>query len=160
MVVSIAPVKTFNKKAGGEGRLQTVIIRDASDKLRCTLWSEAIDAFASVLQERKTYTFSGGQLKQADQRWNPGATVECSFGEYAQIQEVADDPSVPTMTYNFVPLNQVTGAVPVDSRVDVAGVVRHMEEKLSVGAIILLKEVKVGEFNSKRSLSTQAGSFV
>jgi len=33
-------------------------------------------------------------------------------------------------------------------------------DKLRIGAIILLKEVKVGEFNSKRSLSTQAGSFV
>jgi replication factor A1 len=149
-VVSKSGIRTFNG-ARGEGRVMSVTIDDGTGRLRCSLFSEAIEKFEAMLQERRTYVFAKGKLKNADPKWSQGAKFEVTFDQYADITP-CDDPAggpPPLAPYNFVPMRDVLERTPVGSNVDLAAVMRRVDAEKQftskAGKPLRKREVTLGD---------------
>jgi replication factor A1 len=127
-VSSLGSVRTFqNRSSGGEGRLLNLEVMDKTGHLRCTVWGDAIERFGRVLAEGRNYEFVNGKVKQAQQKFNPGAQYELSFDEHSEIAEV-DEGAVPPVQYVFTRIDALQEAA-VGSEVDVVGVVRMIGDE-------------------------------
>ncbi|CAD7947722.1 unnamed protein product [Amoebophrya sp. A25] len=85
-------VRTFNNKNGGEGQLMNLELVDRGrDTIRCVMFSELVAKFGDLVQEHKVYTFQGGQVKNANKRYNPNAEYEIQFNNQTQITAVPED---------------------------------------------------------------------
>jgi replication factor A1 len=127
-------IRTFKYKNGreGEGQLFSVELIDrAGGETRGTFFGAAVDKFFELLQERRTYTFSGGRVKTADRRWVRNAECEITFEENSVITPVEDDGAVPQMVFDFKLLSNIA-EVPKGASVDIAAIVIEAESAQEV----------------------------
>jgi replication factor A1 len=118
-------------KAGEEGHLFSIDLVDTEGKeTRGTFFGESVDNFYELLQDGRTYMFSGGMVKKADQRFCH-CELEITFDKGTVIQSVDDDGRCPQMVLKLRPLSDVE-ALPIDSLIDVMAVVSETERPMDV----------------------------
>eukprot|EP00917_Polyrhabdina_sp_WS-2016_P010652 GHVP01023471.1.p1 GENE.GHVP01023471.1~~GHVP01023471.1.p1 ORF type:complete len:580 (+),score=100.40 GHVP01023471.1:45-1784(+) len=110
--------------ARGEGQLfSTVLVDKDGGEIKATFFQKASEKFFPLLDEGKVYTFSKGQIKSSNRKFNTiNHTSELTFGEDAIIEPVDDDPQIPGRQYCFVPIQQINSKEKGEM-VDILGVV-------------------------------------
>merc|ERR1719486_1450990 len=83
-----------------------------------------------MIQERRTYTFSGGKVKTADKRYTQ-VDVEITFDEQSIIEPAEDDGVVPQMVFDYKKLTEVA-ELPKGTTVDIAAIVVEAEHPQEV----------------------------
>ncbi|CDR93843.1 replication factor-a protein 1 (rpa1) family protein, putative [Babesia bigemina] len=123
-------IRKFNNQ-WGEGQLFSVDLCDADGEIRATFFGEAVTKWYYFLEEGQVYSFSGGQLKPANKKFNNlSHSCEISMDENAQIQLDQNDISIPVLRCTFTPINQID-SVEIGAIIDVIGIiVRAREIKL------------------------------
>ncbi|KAF4744019.1 60S acidic ribosomal protein P1, partial [Perkinsus olseni] len=123
-VSSKSDVRTFNN-ARGEGQLFSIeLVDDQSAEIRATFFNSAVTKFFPAIQQGKVYTFSKGQVKQANARFNPGAAYELTFNDDAIIEESTDSADIPRILYKISKIATIQDRNP-DEFVDLCGIVTH-----------------------------------
>ncbi|KAF4675444.1 60S acidic ribosomal protein P1 [Perkinsus chesapeaki] len=85
---------------------------------------QAVTKFFPMIQQGRVYTFSKGQVKQANARFNPGATYELTFNDDAIIEESTDSVEIPRIVYKISKIATIQDRNP-DEFVDLCGIVTH-----------------------------------
>ena len=126
-VATKSEMRTF-RNAKGEGQLMTVDLVDSEQsEMRATFFGSAAQKFFPILTVGKVFTFSRGSVKPANPKFNPRAQYELMFDEHSEINEVADDGSIPSMKLAIVPIASIATAT-VGSNLDIAGIVTNVGE--------------------------------
>jgi replication factor A1 len=108
---------------------------DASGPIRATVFQEGVDKYYDMLVEGNVYTFSKGQVKNANKKFSSvNCPYELSFDKDTEILQVRmNDPSTqafPQKVFNFVPLVTIR-TKEVGSTLDILGVVTGIAEASS-----------------------------
>lgn len=96
------PVRNFKfRTKDGEGSMFSVDLVDSKgNETRAAFFGQAVSLYYEMLEERKTFSFSGGRVKAGDKRYSQFAQ-EITFDEHATILPIADDGGCPQVVYNF-----------------------------------------------------------
>jgi replication factor A1 len=138
-------IRTWNN-AKGEGKLFSMTLRDdQGGEIRCTMFKEGVDKYYDMLEDGKTYTFSRGQLKPANQRYNTCQNdYEMTLSGDTEIQYCSETIKV-KLSYTFVDIKNLQDT-PVQSNVDICGVVKQVGEISSIAT-------KRGDTVDKRNIT-------
>lgn len=119
-------MKTWNN-ARGTGQLFGFDLLDNSGaQIRATLFNEAASKYFDMIQEKKVYKFSKGQVKIANRRFNHLPNdYEIAFGNETTIQEVAEDDSIQQIKFVFVPIDNLKNIQP-NKHIDLLGNVHNV----------------------------------
>lgn len=123
-VTSEPKIREFTAQGGRGGKVFSVDLLDKEgDQIRASFFNDAVTKFASLMEKGKVFTFSKGNIKVADKRFNNlSHPYEITFFSDAMISPAADDVSIQMVKYSFVPLKVLaTRALPFTC--DVLGVV-------------------------------------
>jgi len=142
-IVSKSDVRTFNG-ARGPGKLFKIDISDRSGEISATFWGQSVDDHFDRLEMNKVYYFSGGTVKAGNPRFDKGVNV-ITFDANTQIEEAAEDSSIPGLTFNFTSIAEIQ-SLPANTIVDVQGI---LSEALPKTTITMKSD---GRLRSKRSL--------
>jgi len=112
-VTSDVKVREFTQGRGGKVFSVDLLDRDG-DQIRASFFNDAAAKFANILEQGKVFTFSKGNIKVADKRFNNlPHPYEITFFSDAVITPAADDVSIQKQKYSFVPLKVLaTRALP------------------------------------------------
>ena len=114
----------------GEGTLFSIDLLDnQGSEIRATFFKEACEKFYPLIEELKTYTFSGGKLKVVtnNQYSSFKSTYEITFDATSDIRPALDDDSIKKATFKFIKIAQIAPLDP-GSVCDVIGIVRQAGE--------------------------------
>jgi len=130
-VTSKGQMKTWNKPSGS-GKLFALDLMDDSGEIRVTAFNQKADEFFEEATVGKVYYISNCSVKAANKQFcQLKNDYELTFKENGTMDLVEDDTSdVPTMTYNFVKISDLTAAQ-IGSAVDVIGVCKSHNELIS-----------------------------
>lgn len=137
--------------AKGEGTLCNIELLDAhGGEIRGTFFKDAVDKWYSALEVGKVYTFSGGQLKVADRKYNTlKSDYEITFNIHSEIKPVlGEESSIKARQYHFVKLHELASAA-VNSNVDVlvavkaAGDISEIVSQKMGGKVMKKRELTV-----------------
>lgn len=64
-VIKKFPVKTWQKEANSGKLMNIEIVDSEGTAINCTLFNDAVDKFADVLEEQRIYVFSKGSIKMS-----------------------------------------------------------------------------------------------
>ncbi len=133
--------------ARGDGVLFSFDLVDDSAEIRATAFKEVAERLHPAIEVGKTYLISCGQLKVANKKWSTlNNNYEISLGYETQVQLCADEPEAAIKVhYRFVTIGDVA-ARPVNSTVDVIGIVHGVQPVTSLTS-------KAGKELTKRVLS-------
>jgi replication factor A1 len=114
--------------AKGEGQLFNIELLDATGgEIRGTFFKENCEKWYPILEQGKVYTFSGGQLKVADRKYNNlKSDYEISFNTHTEINPTVggdEDDAIKLVQYHFVNIAAL-GDAALNATVDVLVVVR------------------------------------
>mmetsp|Transcript_83369 Transcript_83369/g.97458 ORF Transcript_83369/g.97458 Transcript_83369/m.97458 type:complete len:474 (+) Transcript_83369:29-1450(+) len=128
-VTEKSDIRTWNKPTS-QGKLFSFTLVDQTAAIRATMFQDAVDMFFPMLQTGQIFYFSGGQIKAANKKFsNVNNDYELSFDKAAQIIPArtgdSDAFSIPTLRYNFVPI-QILKQREAGSMVDVLAAVLHI----------------------------------
>ncbi|GBG31935.1 Replication protein A 70 kDa DNA-binding subunit [Hondaea fermentalgiana] len=128
-VVSKSDIRKWDKGPSNQGQLFSLEIMDSEGTdIRATFFREAVTKFYDMLEQNKVFTFSNGRVKLANKDFNTTRNdYELTFGDDAQIQEVADDASIAQVNLESTPIAKIAD-MPANSTVDVLGVVLDVGE--------------------------------
>ena len=117
-VTSKSELRTF-RNARGEGQLMSLDLVDAAGgEIRGTFFGAAASKYHALLTIGKVFRFSKGSVKPANPKFNPKAQYELTFDEHSEIQEVADEGTIPSLKLDLVPIKQI-GDFPLGDAVDI-----------------------------------------
>ncbi|EER00144.1 replication factor a 1, rfa1, putative [Perkinsus marinus ATCC 50983] len=123
-VSSKSDVRTF-VNARGEGQLFSIeLVDDQNGEIRATFFNSAVTKFYPAIQQGRVYTFSKGQVKQANARFNPGAAYELTFNDDAIIEEANDSADIPRILYKISKIATIQDRN-ADEFVDLCGIITH-----------------------------------
>eukprot|EP00571_Detonula_confervacea_P014379 CAMPEP_0172303124 /NCGR_PEP_ID=MMETSP1058-20130122/4695_1 /TAXON_ID=83371 /ORGANISM="Detonula confervacea, Strain CCMP 353" /LENGTH=635 /DNA_ID=CAMNT_0013013833 /DNA_START=117 /DNA_END=2024 /DNA_ORIENTATION=+ len=128
-VTTKSDIRTWSN-AKGEGSLFSVEILDSSGTdVKCTFFKEAVDKWNPILEEGRTYTFSGGRLKVANMQYNNcKSQFEITFDQNSEIHlDEGSGGSEIRESYDFIKIAQLESTDP-DGYVDILAVVKHVAE--------------------------------
>lgn len=147
-VVSKSDIRRFSSSKTKEGKVFSFEICDADgSEIRATCFTKAVDKFYDVLREGEVYSFSRGDVKEANTRFNTtGHEFEIIFNEDADIQSLPQDDRIPKKTYNFVPISEIRGYSKGQS-LDLLGVL------LRAGPVTTITVKSTGVDTQKRDLT-------
>lgn len=119
-----APLRTFNKSGGAQGRVFHVNVLDAEGgEIRACFFNEAADKFFDKVERGKCYTMSKGAVRIANRQYNPcNHRYEIVFDKVAEVDEAPDDGQIEAVKFHFVDLRTVQDR-PTPCTVDICGVV-------------------------------------
>ncbi|KAH8739752.1 Rf-A (OB fold protein) [Cryptosporidium ryanae] len=108
-VVSKSDVRKFSSSKTKEGKVFSFEICDVDgSEIRATCFTKAVDKFYDFLREGEVYSFSKGDVKEANTRFNTtGHEFEIVFNEDAEIQSMPQDERIPRKAYNFVKISDI-----------------------------------------------------
>ncbi|EEA06802.1 replication factor-A protein 1, putative [Cryptosporidium muris RN66] len=108
-VISKSDVRTFSSSKSKEGKVFSFEICDAEgSQIRATCFTKAVDKFYEFLKEGEIYSFSKGDVKEANAKFNKtGHGFEIIFNEDADIQSMPEDSRIPKKAYNFVSIADI-----------------------------------------------------
>ncbi|OII75023.1 uncharacterized protein cubi_03133 [Cryptosporidium ubiquitum] len=147
-VVSKSDVRKFSSSKTKEGKVFSFEICDADgSEIRATCFTKAVDKFYDMLKEGEVYSFSRGDVKEANTRFNTtGHEFEIIFNEDAEIQSLPQDDRIPKKTFNFVPISEIRGYSKGQS-LDILGIL------LRAGPITTITVKSTGADTQKRELT-------
>ncbi|KAL3127259.1 Rf-A (OB fold protein) [Cryptosporidium hominis] len=147
-VVSKSDIRKFSSSKTKEGKVFSFEICDADgSEIRATCFTKAVDKFYDVLKEGEVYSFSRGDVKEANTRFNTtGHEFEIIFNEDAEIQSLPQDDRIPKKTFNFVPISEIRGYSKGQS-LDLLGIL------LKAGPITTITVKSTGADTQKRELT-------
>ena len=121
-------MKTWKNK-NGEGQLFSVDFVDSQGgEIRATCFKDTAKKFFPIFEENKVYLVSHGQIKFADQRFNPlSHEYEITLDNSSTVELCSDDNAIPTVQYNFERIANLTNAEG-NSVIDLIGVVSQVGE--------------------------------
>ncbi|KAL8431567.1 hypothetical protein Efla_000613 [Eimeria flavescens] len=127
-----SPVRCFANAKGESSLFSVNLIDRQGTEIRATFFGRAVSLWFSKIEVGKVYTFSGGILQRANRTHNPlSHEVEIKFDATAQIEEAADDPSIPLQRFERVKLADIS-SLPVGSLVDVLAFVAEAKEPQTI----------------------------
>eukprot|EP00931_Biecheleriopsis_adriatica_P059097 TRINITY_DN35301_c0_g1_i1.p1 TRINITY_DN35301_c0_g1~~TRINITY_DN35301_c0_g1_i1.p1 ORF type:complete len:770 (-),score=146.46 TRINITY_DN35301_c0_g1_i1:148-2382(-) len=127
-VLTKGEVRKFTN-ARGEGQLMKVDLGDQSGEVSATFFGKAVDKWINVIQPGQVYTFSKGQVKPANKRYDRGDHV-IIFEEHAQIEAAGEDQAIPGVVYEFKPLCDISN-MEVETLVDVKAVIYAAQDPMT-----------------------------
>lgn len=120
--------------ARGDGKLFWVNLLDETGEIRATAFNDAVDQFYTLLQEGKVFYIARARVGIAKKQFSKlNNDYELTFNNDTEIVEAEEQTSVPDVTFNFVPLDQLTSVEP-NSYVDVIGVIQDVGEESEIVA--------------------------
>lgn len=135
-------VRTYTN-ARGEGKLFSVMFTDDSGEIKCTGFNSGVDKFYDLLEVNKVYMVSNCSIKPANKKFTQ-ADYEMTFNDDSQVVPCADDTSLPSTIYKFIPINKVA-ELETDTMVDVIGVAKHASDIQTLVSRNTGKELKKRE---------------
>ncbi|KAG2184694.1 hypothetical protein INT43_000607 [Umbelopsis isabellina] len=121
-----ADIKFWHKN-NSEGKLFSVNLLDKSGEIKATAFNAEVDRLHPLLQENKTYYISKARVTMAKKQFsNLNNDYELVFESGTEIEECNDD-SLPTMSFNFVPIAKLDDGIDKGDTVDVIGLVKEDE---------------------------------
>ncbi|KAK2145994.1 hypothetical protein LSH36_641g01037 [Paralvinella palmiformis] len=140
-VTNKSAVRTWSNSRG-EGKLFNMTLLDDSGEIRATAFKNEVDKFYDMIEINKVYFIRKATLKTADKRYSSiNNDYEMTFNQETEMIPSDDDKSLPSLSYNFIPINELekhdSGSV-----IDVIGVVKHVADLSSVIGRQSNKEVK------------------
>ena len=125
-VTAKSDVRTWHNTRG-EGKLFSVDLLDAQGgQIRATMFNDAVDKFAPLLNVDSVYTFSKGMLKPANKKFSllPN-DYELTLNSDAEIHYVDDDATIEQQRFNFQSIEQI-GHKQENEFADVIGIVQSV----------------------------------
>eukprot|EP00092_Neocalanus_flemingeri_P017032 GFUD01018420.1.p1 GENE.GFUD01018420.1~~GFUD01018420.1.p1 ORF type:complete len:627 (+),score=162.12 GFUD01018420.1:60-1940(+) len=120
-VTSKGDIRTWNK-ASGSGKLFSMDLMDESGEIRVTAFKEQCDAFYDKAVVGKVFYISNCSVKAANKQYSKlNNEYELTFKDNGSMEVAEDASDVPTMTYNFASISDLT-ACAKDTTVDIMGV--------------------------------------
>lgn len=124
-------IRTWSNSRG-EGKLFNIVIVDESGEIRATAFNNEAEKFYTLIEVNKVYYFRKATLKTADKRYSSlNNDYEMTFSSETEVSACDEDDSslssIPNVTFNFVPINQLENHAP-NSTIDVIGVVKSADE--------------------------------
>ncbi|KAM3586834.1 Replication factor A protein 1 [Umbelopsis sp. WA50703] len=117
----------FWHKNNSEGKLFSVNLLDKSGEIKATAFNAEVDRLHPLLQENKTYYISKARVSMAKKQFsNLNNDYELVFESGTEIEECHDE-SLPTMSFNFVPIAKLDDGIDKGDTVDVIGLVKEDE---------------------------------
>ncbi|KAK3579832.1 hypothetical protein CHS0354_029562 [Potamilus streckersoni] len=117
-------IRTWSNSRG-EGRLFSVNLVDESGEIRATGFTDAVEKFYNLLEVNKVFYISRATLKTANKQYSTVKNdYEMTFNNDTCIEPCEDDADLPTMTFNFVKINELEKTQP-NGLVDVIGALRQ-----------------------------------
>lgn len=125
--------------AKGEGQLFSIEILDSTQDIRATFFKEAVDKFHPMLEMDKVYSFSGGRLKVANQKFNTcKSSFEITFDQNSEIALEDDTGEINQQSYDLIRIADLESTEP-GAFVDIIGVVKMIGQP---GTIVSKKSGK------------------
>lgn len=119
-------VRTY-KNAKGEGRVGSIDMMDSSGDIKGTFFNDDCDKWMSTLQVNQVYKIKGGQIKQANEKFNNcSSTNEITFGRDT-IFEILSDADAPKVQYNFVKIDAIEQVEPGQRPIDILALVQRVD---------------------------------
>lgn len=145
-VMNKSAIRTWSN-ARGEGKLFSMDLCDESGEIRATAFKNECDKFYDMIQVDKVYYISRCTLKTANKQFTSLKNdYEMSFTNDTVVVECQEDSgSVPTIKYDFVPINEIATKNP-DTLLDVIGVCKSAADvqeltARSTGKLLKKREV-------------------
>lgn len=124
-VVSKSNIRTWSNSRG-EGKLFSMDLVDETGEIRCTAFRDQVDKFYDMLEVGKIYYISRGILKAANKQFNHLKNeYEMTLNADSEVIPLpeSDDDSIPTLQFNFEPVNSIE-AKQANDLVDILAVVK------------------------------------
>lgn len=126
-VTSKSIIRTWSN-AKGEGKLFSFDLCDETGEIRATAFRDQVDKFYDMLEVDKVYYISKCQLKAANKQYSKLRNdYEMTLSNETVIQECTDISQIPTIKYNFVPINDIA-SMEAGSFVDVIAIVKETSD--------------------------------
>jgi len=145
-VMQKSDIKTWSN-ARGEGKLFNVTLMDDSGEIRATAFNTVVDELFPRLEEGKVYYISKARVNLAKKKFsNVNNDYELGFERNTEVEECHEVTNVPTIKYNFVPLD-VLEQLTKDAICDVIGIVKE------AGDVVQINSTKMNKLIPKRDLT-------
>ncbi|KAF9482805.1 replication factor-a protein [Pholiota conissans] len=139
-VTQKSEIKTWSN-ARGEGKLFNVTLMDDSGEIRGTGFNLVVDDLYPRLEEGKVYYISKARVNLAKKKFsNINNDYELSFERNTEVEECHEVTNVPTIKYNFVPLNGLED-LSKDAICDVIAVVKETSPVTQITSAKLQREL-------------------
>ncbi|XP_013419280.1 replication protein A 70 kDa DNA-binding subunit isoform X2 [Lingula anatina] len=137
-------IRTWSNSRG-EGKLFSMTFTDESGEIRATAFKAEVDKFYDILEVNKVYYVTKATLKTANKQYSSvDNDYEMTLNRDSQIEECTEDVDLPTVTFNFTPINALGNMAP-NTTVDVIGVVKSVADVSTIIAKATQKELKKRE---------------
>jgi len=137
-------VRTWSNSKG-EGKLFSVEFLDESGEIRATGFNAELDKFYDMLEISKVYYITGATLKTANKQYSKlDNDYEMTFNKMTEITICEEDEAVPTMQFQFLPINEVANA-DKDKIIDIIAVCREFADISTITAKATGREFKKRE---------------
>lgn len=123
-VISKGDIRTWDKGPNNQGKLFSISLLDEEDiEIKATFFRDAVDRFYDMLDVGKVYTFSNGQIKLANKKYNnTNCDYELTFNQMAEIVP-SQSASIKSVSINATPIGDLDPTNKSRSVVDVCGAV-------------------------------------
>ncbi|KIM49387.1 hypothetical protein M413DRAFT_438571 [Hebeloma cylindrosporum] len=123
-VTQKSEIKTWSNPRG-EGKLFNVTLMDDSGEIRATGFNLVCDELYPRLEEGKVYYISKARVNLAKKKFsNVNNDYELGFERNTEVEECHELTNLPTIKYNFVPLDALE-SLNKDAICDVIGIVKE-----------------------------------
>ena len=144
-ISSKTDIKTWNKPSGS-GKLFSMDVMDDSGEIRVTAFKDQCDAFYEKAIVGKVFYISNCSVKNANKQYSKlNNEYELTFKDNGMLEQADDTGDIPTVTYNFVTISDLSGCSK-DSNVDVIGVVKTAGDATNI-------TTKAGKELTKREIT-------
>lgn len=124
-------IRTWSNSRG-EGKLFSVNLIDESGEIRATGFTDTVDKYYEMLEVNKVYYISKATLKTANKQYTSVKNdYEMTFNQDTLIEPCSEETDLPTITFDFVPINSLDSKQP-QAVIDVIGVVKSMSDVTSI----------------------------
>jgi len=160
-VTSKGDIRTWNKPSGS-GKLFSMDLMDESGEIRITAFKEQCDAFYDKAIVGKVYYISNCSVKAANKQYSKlNNEYELTFKDNGTMELCEDAADVPTMTYNFASIADLSNCSK-DSSVDVMGVCKSVGDLTNLvsraGKELVKREVTLVDRSATEVLLTLWGT--
>lgn len=143
-VTTKSAVRTWSN-AKGEGKLFSFDLCDETGEIRATAFRDQVDKYYDMLEVDKVYYVSKCILKPANKQFTKlNNEYEMTLNSDSVIQECTDPTQIPTIKYNFVPINDIA-AMEAGAVVDVIAICKETNDLVNLTS-------KAGRDLTKREL--------
>ncbi|XP_066303050.1 replication protein A 70 kDa DNA-binding subunit-like isoform X1 [Branchiostoma lanceolatum] len=143
-VTNKGTIRTWNN-ARGEGKLFSMDLVDESGEIRATAFNDQCDKFYDLIEIGKVYFFSKGGLKTANKKFTSIQNdYEMSFNNDTTVVLCEDEAEIPTIQYNFVPIEKLEDMEP-NTVIDLIGVCKSYGEVTTIVTRATSKELNKRE---------------